>query len=200
MCYGREVTVEQSTAPALCWACETSGQLVTIDRRRRWLLSLDLVGFFVLRQAFQLISEQQRMVRRHFKLLAAALASHFVVEAKQVIAELVVFGAIFPALRLPILALGPPHPADAVFVDPLASRTRIFRRSVFRLFLKVRFLVKGHESILLTFYGRSTDVLRMFYGCSTDVLQTRRRWHRNCWVTARGREYLSRIGGLAACR
>ena len=59
------------------------------------------------------------------------------------IAQLVELGAIL-ALRLAILALGAPHPADAVLVDPLAARTRVFRRAVFRFFLEERFLVKGH--------------------------------------------------------
>ena len=101
------------------------------------------VGLFVFRQAFELIGEHHRLVRRHLELLAARLAGHLVVEAQQVIAQLVELGAVL-ALRLAILALGAPHPAEAVLVDPLASRTRILRRPVFRLLDEECFLVKRH--------------------------------------------------------
>jgi len=82
-------------------------------------------------------------MRRHLEFPAAALAGHFVIETQQVIAQLVELGAVF-ALRLSILALGAPHPAQAVLIDPLATRTGELRGPVLRLVDEEGFLVKRH--------------------------------------------------------
>src|SRR5687767_4546226 len=90
----------RSTAPAFGWSRETRRQLGAVDRLLGRRLGGRVVGLFVLRQAFQLISEQQRMMRRHFEFLPARLARHLVVQAQQVVAQLVELGAVFTALRL----------------------------------------------------------------------------------------------------
>src|SRR6187455_1575516 len=91
------------------------------------------------------------MQRRHFELLAAALARHFIVEPQQVIAQLVELGAIFTALGLPVLALGSSHPANGILVGTLAPWACILCGAGFRLLLEDCFLIKGHEWILLSF-------------------------------------------------
>ena len=53
--------------------------------------SLELL---VVRQALQLVDEDQRLVGRHLESLAAGLADHLVIEAQQVIAEFGEPGAI----------------------------------------------------------------------------------------------------------
>jgi hypothetical protein len=83
------------------------------------------------------------LVGRDLELLAARLAGHLIVDAQQVIAQLLELGAVL-ALWLPVLALRTPHPAQAVLVDPLAPRARELRRPVLRLLNEECFLVKRH--------------------------------------------------------
>jgi hypothetical protein len=138
-----------SASPSFGWLCEAGRELRSIDGRRRRRFCLELIGVAVVFwQALELIQKHHRLMRRHLELFAARLARHFVVETKQVIAQFLELGAIF-SLRLSILSLGAPHPAKAVFVDALTPRTRKLRRAVFWFLLEIRFLVKGHEGILL---------------------------------------------------
>jgi len=134
----------RSTSPALSGTGETRRQFRAIDRLLRRRLSGGVLRLFVFRQTLELIGEQQRVMRRHFELLAARLARHLIVQAKKMVAELVEFGAILAALWLPVFALGAPHPADAVLVGPLATGTGILCRTILRLLIEVRFLVKRH--------------------------------------------------------
>ena len=101
-------------------------------------------------------------MRRDLELFPARLAGHLVVKTQQVIAKLVELGAILAARRLPVLAFGAAHPADAVFTGPLAARTGVLRRPVLGFVLEIRFFVESHERILSfirtfgqTFDGRS---------------------------------------------
>ena len=96
----------------------------------------------ILRQALDLIEEQHRMERRDFEFLPARLAHHVIVQAQQVIAQLVELGSIVgvAALRWTIL-LGPADVADAVLIRALAPRAGVLRRTVLGALAEEGFLV-----------------------------------------------------------
>jgi hypothetical protein len=76
-----------------------------------------------LRQAFELIDEQQRMHRGNLESLAARLAHDLIVDANEVVAQLRELRTIafVRALRHPIF-LRSPHPAHRILIRAAAAR------------------------------------------------------------------------------
>jgi len=87
--------------------------------------------------------------RRNLEALATRLTGEFVVDANQVIAQLLELGAVLlvGVAWHPVL-LGTPHPAHLVVVGALAAGARVAAVALLGPFVEERAFVECHRSIL----------------------------------------------------
>jgi hypothetical protein len=87
--------------------------------------------------------------RRNLEALAARLTGQFVVDADQVIAQLLELGAVlFVGVAGHPVFLGSPHPAHLVVVGALAPRARVAAVALLGPFVEERAFVECHRAIL----------------------------------------------------
>ncbi|MGQ0734711.1 MAG: hypothetical protein ACT4QD_13780 [Acidobacteriota bacterium] len=105
-----------------------------------------MVVLDILRKAFELIDEQQRVQRRDLELLPAGLAHHLVVDANQMIAHFPEFRAVaFVGAGRQAVFLDSAHPSNVVVVGAATAGARVARGTILGAVVEEGAFVEGHS-------------------------------------------------------